>query len=94
MSQRIGFTKTAIMAKPLMQPSLIFRRNIGFVNRENRVPYYQKLYQTTPGRIWSKSPRAKYMLYPYYALLSFTFSGSMYMMVRLVLGHKTWFSAD
>ncbi len=30
MSQRIGLTKTASMAKPLLQPSLMFRRNIGY----------------------------------------------------------------
>ena len=34
------------------------------------------------------------MLTPYYVLLFGGFSGSMYMMGRLVLGHKTWFGKD
>ncbi|MBV36829.1 MAG: hypothetical protein CMP47_15475 [Rickettsiales bacterium] len=34
------------------------------------------------------------MLYPYYAALFGGFAGSMYMMVRLTLGHKTWFGKN
>lgn len=60
-----------------------------------------------------QGPRAKYMLYPYYALLISTTAGkstskpgtrdirltwssaaSQYMMIRMVLGHKTWFGAN
>ena len=60
-----------------------------------------------------QGPRAKYMLYPYYALLITTTAGkkdriclgrslevltwiaaSQYMMIRMVLGHKTWFGSS
>ncbi|KAK3051581.1 hypothetical protein LTR09_007236 [Extremus antarcticus] len=60
--------------------------------RQNNVPKWQKIHQAHDGlRQWDKGPRAKYMLYPYYALLISTTSASMYMMVRMVLGHKTWY---
>nr|OQO20181.1 hypothetical protein B0A51_11683 [Rachicladosporium sp. CCFEE 5018] len=38
-----------------------------------------------------QGPRAKFMLYPYYTALAATTSATMYMMVRMVLGHKTWY---
>ncbi|KAE9368072.1 hypothetical protein N431DRAFT_548311 [Stipitochalara longipes BDJ] len=69
----------------------------GFVNRENRVPHYQKLFQDGGRhavRQWNQTPRSKVLLTPYYILLLGGFSGSMYMMGRLVLGHKTWFGKD
>ncbi|KAF4634267.1 hypothetical protein G7Y89_g3850 [Cudoniella acicularis] len=67
----------------------------GFINRENRVPHYQQLFQQGGKqhvRQWNQTPKSKYMLTPYYILLGGTFGGAMYMMVRMVLGHKTWFS--
>ncbi|KAK5112998.1 hypothetical protein LTR85_011020 [Meristemomyces frigidus] len=61
--------------------------------RPNHVPKWQRLHQTEDGlRQWQKGPYAKFMLYPYYALLISTSSATMYMMCRMVLGHKTWFS--
>ncbi|OCL00046.1 uncharacterized protein K441DRAFT_602159 [Cenococcum geophilum 1.58] len=64
-----------------------------FVYRPNRVPEYQRLFQKHDGvRQWWKTPRSPYMLYPYYAMLWGGFAGSMYMMSRMLLGHKTWFS--
>ncbi|EXJ89147.1 hypothetical protein A1O3_02211 [Capronia epimyces CBS 606.96] len=62
----------------------------GFVQRENRVPYYQRLFQNHDGkRQWWKTHRSPYILYPYYTLLIGGFSYSLYGMVRLTLGHKT-----
>ncbi|KAF6230588.1 hypothetical protein HO173_011125 [Letharia columbiana] len=67
----------------------------GFVNRENRVPHYQRLFQKNDGlRQWWKTPRSKYMLYPYFVALWGTLGGTMYMMGRMVLGHKTWFGKN
>jgi len=69
----------------------------GFINRENRVPHYQRMFQEGQKhgvRQWNQTPRSKLIMYPYYALLFGGFGGSMYMMSRLVLGHKTWFGKD
>ncbi|KAK0118524.1 hypothetical protein ONS95_007414 [Cadophora gregata] len=69
----------------------------GFVNRENRVPHYQRLFQEGARqhvRQWNQTPKSKIMLYPYYAALFGGLAGSMYMMVRLTLGHKTWFGKN
>ncbi|TVY36501.1 hypothetical protein LOCC1_G007196 [Lachnellula occidentalis] len=66
----------------------------GFVYRENRVPYYQRLFQEGSKkhiRSWNQSSRSKYFLYPYYTVFAGTFAGCMYMMTRMVLGHKTWY---
>ncbi|KAI9048868.1 hypothetical protein LZ554_006725 [Drepanopeziza brunnea f. sp. 'monogermtubi'] len=66
----------------------------GFVNRENRVPHYQRLFQEGQRnhvRQWNQTPRSKMILYPYYVALFGGLAGSMYMMCRMVLGHKTWF---
>ncbi|KAI4734265.1 hypothetical protein E4T44_15290 [Aureobasidium sp. EXF-8845] len=53
------------------------------------------MHQTHDGlRQWQKGPRAKFMLYPYYALLASTSAATMYMMGRMVLGHKTWFASN
>ncbi|CAD0091121.1 unnamed protein product, partial [Aureobasidium mustum] len=63
--------------------------------RRNNVPHWQRMHQTHDGlRQWQKGPRAKMMLYPYYALLASTSAATMYMMGRMVLGHKTWFSSN
>ncbi|KAL5322235.1 hypothetical protein ACEPPN_010207 [Leptodophora sp. 'Broadleaf-Isolate-01'] len=69
----------------------------GFVNRENRVPHYQRMFQEggrNHVRQWNQTPKSKIILYPYYAALFGGFAGSMYMMVRLTLGHKTWFGKN
>ncbi|EPQ62077.1 hypothetical protein BGT96224_3488 [Blumeria graminis f. sp. tritici 96224] len=66
----------------------------GFVNRENRVPHYQRLFFDANKkhiRLWETSHRSKFMLYPYYTIMWGTLAASMYCMCRLVLGHKTWF---
>ncbi|KAI1611439.1 hypothetical protein EDD37DRAFT_650798 [Exophiala viscosa] len=62
----------------------------GLVMRENRVPYYQRLFQTHDGkRQWWKTSRSGYFLYPYYAMLVGSLSFSVYGMVRMVFGKKT-----
>ncbi|ELR08912.1 hypothetical protein VC83_05856 [Pseudogymnoascus destructans] len=69
----------------------------GFVNRENRVPYYQRLFQEGQKngvRQWNQTARSKILLYPYYTILFGGLAGSMYMMSRMVLGHKTWFGKN
>ena len=54
--------------------------------RRNNVPHWQRVHQTHDGlRQWQKGPRAKMMLYPYYALLASTSAATMYMMGRMVL---------
>ncbi|KAK4889811.1 hypothetical protein LTR17_007945 [Elasticomyces elasticus] len=65
------------------------------LNRANNVPHWQRLHQSHEDglRQWQKGPRAKFMLYPYYGLLISTGSATMYMMCRMVLGHKTWYGA-
>ncbi|KAF2482688.1 hypothetical protein BDY17DRAFT_251461 [Neohortaea acidophila] len=64
--------------------------NFPGLNARNDVPKWQRLHQTHDGlRQWEKGPRAKAMLYPYYALLIFTTTGAMYMMTRKVLGYNT-----
>jgi len=69
-------------------PGPIDRR---FLYRENRVPHYQRLFQKNDGvRLWNKTPISKFLLYPYYVTLAGTLSGCMWMMGRMVLGHKTW----
>ncbi|EGP88951.1 unnamed protein product [Zymoseptoria tritici ST99CH_1A5] len=78
-----------------MRPSMIHRMafpKFPGLYRRNNVPDWQKLHQAHDGvRQWDKGPRAKYMLYPYYACLIATTAATQYMMVRMVLGKKTWF---
>ncbi|KIN07278.1 hypothetical protein OIDMADRAFT_185729 [Oidiodendron maius Zn] len=62
--------------------------------RVNRVPFYQRLFQDGEKkhiRQWLQTPRSRPMLYPYYVVLFGGFAGSMYMMSRMVLGHRDWF---
>ncbi|RKF55350.1 hypothetical protein GcM3_202006 [Golovinomyces cichoracearum] len=43
-----------------------------FVNRENRVPYYQRLFFEADKkhiRLWETTHRSRFMLYPYYFIL-------------------------
>ncbi|PGH21630.1 hypothetical protein AJ80_03063 [Polytolypa hystricis UAMH7299] len=70
-------------------------RYAGFVFRENRVPYYQRLFQRDDGkRQWWKTKRSPYILYPYYTSIVVGLTASLYAMGRTVLGHKTWFGKD
>ncbi|KAF2727435.1 hypothetical protein EJ04DRAFT_582029 [Polyplosphaeria fusca] len=63
----------------------------GWIYRENRVPYYQRLYQKHDGlRLWEKS-RGRWMIPAFKVMLFTNVAASMYMMGRLVFGHKTWF---
>ncbi|KAK6538815.1 hypothetical protein TWF694_010380 [Orbilia ellipsospora] len=64
----------------------------GLVYRQNNVIEWQRLHQRHDGlRTWTKGPRAKMMIYPYFVLLGLGFSGSMYAMGRMVFGKKTWY---
>merc|ERR1712093_584068 len=88
--------ETELSPLPPQLESSIFTM-AGFVNRENRVPHYQRLFQEGARqhvRQWNQTPKSKIMLYPYYAALFGGFAGSMYMMVGLTLGHKTWFGKN
>ncbi|EED14937.1 conserved hypothetical protein [Talaromyces stipitatus ATCC 10500] len=92
-------------------------RFAGFVYRENRVPYYQRLFQSHDGkRQWWKTGRSGAILYPYYISLYGTSAGmfhsvdrlanpystanlydlsvTLYAMIRITLGHKTFFGKD
>ncbi|KAL5376781.1 hypothetical protein DPSP01_010193 [Paraphaeosphaeria sporulosa] len=66
----------------------------GWIYRENRVPAYQKEYQKHDGvRLWMKS-RGRWMIPAYKVVLYTSIGSSLYMMGRLVLGHKTWFGKN
>jgi len=81
-----------------MRPTLIRRAgmpNFPGLYRANHVPKWQRLHQTEDGlRQWQKGPRANFMLYPYYVLLTATVTTSLYGMVRMVFGHKTFFGKE
>ncbi|KAF2867437.1 hypothetical protein BDV95DRAFT_502909, partial [Massariosphaeria phaeospora] len=65
-----------------------------WVYRENKVPHYQALFQKKDGlRLWEKS-RGRFIMPVYKVMLFGSLSASMYMMSRLVLGHKTWFGKN
>ncbi|PGH02509.1 hypothetical protein AJ79_07622 [Helicocarpus griseus UAMH5409] len=67
-------------------------RSAGFVFRENRVPYYQRLFQRHDGkRLWHKTSRSPYLLYPFYVSLFGSLGISTYAMCRMVLGYKTFY---
>ncbi|EEA23109.1 hypothetical protein TMatcc_001969 [Talaromyces marneffei ATCC 18224] len=70
-------------------------RLAGFVYRENRVPYYQRLFQSHDGkRQWWKTGRSGAILYPYYISLWGTTAITTYAMIRLTFGHKTFFGKE
>ncbi|CRG83144.1 hypothetical protein PISL3812_00492 [Talaromyces islandicus] len=70
-------------------------RLAGFVYRENRVPYYQRLFQQHDGkRQWWKTGRSGALLYPYYISLWGTTFITTYAMIRMVFGKKTFFGKD
>ncbi|KAL4983660.1 hypothetical protein BDW68DRAFT_181385 [Aspergillus falconensis] len=67
-------------------------RMAGFVFRENRVPYYQRLFQQHDGkRQWWKTSRSGWVMYPYLISVYGMGVACTYAMGRMVLGHKTWF---
>ncbi|KAF2748190.1 hypothetical protein M011DRAFT_467230 [Sporormia fimetaria CBS 119925] len=66
----------------------------GFLNRENRVPHYQRVFQGADNlRLWEKA-RGRFIIPAYKVVLFTSFGSSMYMMFRMVLGHKTWFGKN
>ncbi|KUL85203.1 hypothetical protein ZTR_08958 [Talaromyces verruculosus] len=70
-------------------------RLAGFVARENRVPYYQRLFQQHDGkRQWWKTNRSGAILWPYYISLWGTTAITTYAMIRITLGHKTFFGKN
>ncbi|KAJ5105229.1 hypothetical protein NUU61_002576 [Penicillium alfredii] len=67
-------------------------RMAGFVFRENRVPYYQRLFQNHDGkRQWWKTSRSGYIMYPYLISVYGLGAATTYAMCRMLFGHKTWF---
>ncbi|KAJ5221064.1 uncharacterized protein N7469_009951 [Penicillium citrinum] len=64
-------------------------RLAGFVFRENRVPYYQRLFQNHDGK--RQPPRSGYVMYPYLISVYGLGAATTYAMCRMVFGHKTWF---
>ncbi|KAI0124352.1 hypothetical protein BJ170DRAFT_80862 [Xylariales sp. AK1849] len=70
---------------------------MGIVDAPNRVPQLQKAYQKAYNqhtRLWMIGGRSNILFLPYKVLLWGTFSASMYMMGRKILGHNTWFGKD
>ncbi|KAI5848395.1 hypothetical protein BZA05DRAFT_475450 [Tricharina praecox] len=64
----------------------------GFIYKENKVPQYQRLYQRDDGvRLWNKHPRSRVLLLPYFAILGVGVAGSIYGMVRMAAGKKTFY---
>ncbi|KAF7515667.1 hypothetical protein PCG10_002973 [Penicillium crustosum] len=60
-------------------------RMAGFVFRENRVPYYQRLFQNHDGkRQWWKTSRSGYIMYPYLISVYGLGAASTYAMCRMV----------
>ncbi|CAG7936341.1 unnamed protein product [Penicillium nalgiovense] len=61
-------------------------RMAGFVFRENRVPYYQRLFQNHDGkRQWWKTSRSGYLMYPYLISVYGLGAATTYAMCRMVL---------
>ncbi|KAL5414977.1 hypothetical protein PMIN06_003411 [Paraphaeosphaeria minitans] len=55
---------------------------------------YQREYQKHDGvRLWMKS-RGRWMIPAYKVVLFTSLGSSLYMMGRLVFGHKTWFGKN
>ncbi|KAH8725447.1 hypothetical protein GQ44DRAFT_681217 [Phaeosphaeriaceae sp. PMI808] len=66
----------------------------GWIYRENNVTHYQRMHQKNDGlRTWEKA-RGKWMIPTYKAMLFTSFGASMWMMGRLVLGHKSWWGKN
>ncbi|OJJ44119.1 hypothetical protein ASPZODRAFT_834490 [Penicilliopsis zonata CBS 506.65] len=70
-------------------------RMAGFVFRENRVPYYQRLFQKHDGkRQWYQTERSNYIMYPYLLSVYGLGIASTYAMIRMVFGKKTFFGKE
>ncbi|CAN8095789.1 unnamed protein product [Discula destructiva] len=68
-----------------------------FVNAPNKVPEYQRKYQTAyraHTRIWRIHPRSSFLYLPFVTVMWATTAATMYGMGRKVLGHNTWFGKD
>ncbi|ETN39630.1 uncharacterized protein HMPREF1541_05856 [Cyphellophora europaea CBS 101466] len=66
------------------------QQQFGFVNRENRVPFYQRLFQNGDGRRqWRKTSRSPFLLYPYYALNYGLLAWVLWGAGRASLGYKS-----
>ncbi|KAL2064567.1 hypothetical protein VTL71DRAFT_3704 [Oculimacula yallundae] len=62
--------RTSLHSQPRLESSIFTMA--GFVNRENRVPHYQRMFQQGAKqhvRQWNQTPKSKMILYPYYAAL-------------------------
>ncbi|KXJ92777.1 hypothetical protein Micbo1qcDRAFT_160593 [Microdochium bolleyi] len=67
---------------------------MALVNAQNKVPEHQRFYQNQYKqhvRLWKIGPRANLMMVPFQILVWGSFSASMYMMGRKILGYNTWF---
>ncbi|KAI1193613.1 hypothetical protein F5X97DRAFT_32012 [Nemania serpens] len=67
---------------------------MGFINAPNKVPQHQRFYQQAykqHTRLWQINPRSNKLLIPYYVLVAGTFTASLYMMTRKVLGYNSFF---
>ncbi|OQV03865.1 hypothetical protein CLAIMM_08851 [Cladophialophora immunda] len=74
----------------MLRPAQAQQKSGIFVYRDNRVPYYQRLFQKHDGkRQWWKTHRSPFILYPYYTILLGSLTFSLYGMTRVLFGHKT-----
>ncbi|ODQ56436.1 hypothetical protein SAICODRAFT_28589 [Saitoella complicata NRRL Y-17804] len=56
---------------------------------QNRVPEYQRIYQSNPQvPIYFKTKRSKMLIYPFLAIWGFGLLGASWGMVRMVKGQK------
>ncbi|BFZ59658.1 hypothetical protein YB2330_000672 [Saitoella coloradoensis] len=59
------------------------------INRPNKTPHYQKLYQANPNvPIYMKHPRSKFLIYPFYAIFGVGIVGSFWGLTRMARGIK------
>ncbi|KPI39380.1 uncharacterized protein AB675_5023 [Cyphellophora attinorum] len=66
------------------------RQQWGFVHRENRVPYYQRLFQNHDGkRQWHKTSRSPFLVYPFYVLNYGLMFWVLWGAGRAALGYKS-----
>ncbi|PWY87755.1 hypothetical protein BO70DRAFT_427656 [Aspergillus heteromorphus CBS 117.55] len=97
-----GLSSVIVPHIPSQASSVAFahRQNVphcsSFVFRENRVPFYQRLFQNNSDgkRQWWKTERSGYVMYPYLISVYGMGIATTYAMCRMVFGHKTWFGKD
>ncbi|OJJ70355.1 hypothetical protein ASPBRDRAFT_128497, partial [Aspergillus brasiliensis CBS 101740] len=66
-----------------------------FVYAENRVTFYQRLFQKNDGkRMWWKTERSGWLMWPYLISTYGLTAACTYALCRMMLGHKTWFGRD